>query len=64
MGYSVDVVEFVGTEHTARNLMIRAIRGAPVGETKFLDEYRAMKEFWGVTPALDALVVSACSRSG
>ncbi|MBN9122754.1 MAG: SAM-dependent methyltransferase [Planctomycetes bacterium] len=31
MGYRTDVVEFVATEHTARNLMIRAVRGSSVG---------------------------------
>ena len=28
VGYRTDVVEFVSPEHTARNLMIRAVRGA------------------------------------
>ena len=39
MGYRTDVVEFVSTEHTARNLMIRAVRGAPPGDAALLDEY-------------------------
>jgi hypothetical protein len=50
MGYKTDVVEFVSTEHTARNLMIRAVRGAPTGDAAHVAEYRAMKQFWGVTP--------------
>jgi hypothetical protein len=53
MGYRTDVVEFVSTEHTARNLMIRAVRGLPPGESAFVREYRGMKEFWGVTPYLE-----------
>jgi SAM-dependent methyltransferase len=53
MGYRTDVVEFVSTEHTARNLMIRAIRGLPPGEATHVAEYRAMKEFWGVTPYIE-----------
>ena len=53
MGYRTDVVEFVSTEHTARNLMIRAVRGLPVGEPDFVREYLAMKEFWGVTPYIE-----------
>ncbi|MGL6095312.1 MAG: class I SAM-dependent methyltransferase, partial [Fimbriiglobus sp.] len=39
MGYRTDVVEFVSPEHTARNLLIRAVRGAPVGELAFVAEY-------------------------
>jgi hypothetical protein len=53
MGYRTDVVEFVSPEHTARNLMIRAVRGAPVGEAAFINEYRAMKRFWSVTPYIE-----------
>ena len=53
MGYRTDVVEFVSPEHTARNLMIRAVRGARVGEAAFVDEYRAMCRFWGVTPYIE-----------
>ena len=53
MGYRTDVVEFVSTEHTARNLMIRAVRGLPVGEPAFVREYLEMKQFWGVTPYIE-----------
>jgi SAM-dependent methyltransferase len=54
VGYRTDVVEFVSPEHTARNLMIRAVRGGPVGDPAAVAEYRAMKEFWGVTPYIEA----------
>jgi methyltransferase family protein len=53
MGYRTDVVEFVSTEHTARNLMIRAIRGLPAGEAAFVSEYKEMCRFWGVTPYIE-----------
>jgi SAM-dependent methyltransferase len=53
MGYRTDVVEFISTEHTARNLMIRAVRGVAVGETDFVNEYLEMKRFWGVTPYIE-----------
>lgn len=62
LGYRTDVVEFVSTEHTARNLMIRAIRGAPVGEANFVAEYVAMKTFWGVTPYLEPLLGETFQR--
>jgi hypothetical protein len=53
MGYRTDVIEFISPEHTARNLMIRAVRGAPVGEEGFVNEYREMCRFWGVAPYLE-----------
>ena len=53
MGYRTEVVEFVSPEHTARNLMIRAVRGAPVGEAALVSEYREMCRFWGVTPYIE-----------
>ena len=56
VGYRTDVVEFVSPEHTARNLMIRAVKTASAGEKQFLDEYRELKRFAGVTPYLEHLV--------
>jgi Methyltransferase domain len=52
MGYRTDVIECISTEHTARNLLIRAVRGTPIGEAGFVNEYREMCWFWGVTPYL------------
>ncbi len=56
LGYRTEVVEFVSLEHTARNLMIRAVRGAPVGEPALVREYLALKQFWNVTPYLERLL--------
>lgn len=53
MGYRTDVIEFISPEHTARNLMIRAVRGAPPGDPAFVQEYVEMRRFWGVTPYLE-----------
>jgi hypothetical protein len=56
MGYRTDVIEFVSTEHTARNLMIRAVRGAPLGDVALVSEYREMRRFWGVTPYVEGVL--------
>jgi SAM-dependent methyltransferase len=56
MGYRTTVVEFVGTEHTARNLMIRAVRGARPGHPRAVAEYRALRDFWGVTPHVERVL--------
>ena len=53
LGYRTEVVEFVSPEHTARNLMIRAVRGAPVGEAALVREYVEMCRFWGVRPYIE-----------
>jgi len=59
MGYRTDVVQFVSTEHTAKNLMIRAVGGLPVGNQKFVREYNELKEYWKVTPYLERLLGEA-----
>ncbi|MBZ0276529.1 MAG: SAM-dependent methyltransferase, partial [Anaerolineae bacterium] len=56
MGYKTDVVEFVSSEHTDRNLMIRAVKRTAPGDPAFVAEYRALKDFWGVTPYLETLL--------
>ena len=56
LGHRVDVVEFVGTEHTPRNVMIRAHRtGAPADHRAWAD-YRDLVDEWGVTPRLAVLL--------
>jgi SAM-dependent methyltransferase len=52
-GYRTDVVEFISPEHTARNLMIRAVKTSAPGDPAFLAEYRAFKGFTQVTPYLE-----------
>ncbi len=56
MGYRTDVVEFVASEHTARNLMIRAVRTAGAVDGRHRQEYQQLKQFWGVTPYLERLL--------
>lgn len=54
MGYQTDVMEFVSTEETAKNVLIRAIRAREPGDRRFVREYRALKDALGVTPYLEA----------
>ncbi|HAV78873.1 MAG TPA: methyltransferase [Anaerolineae bacterium] len=56
MGYRTDVTQFVPIEHTAKNLMIRSMRTAHVGNERWVDEYRNLKSFWRVTPYLERLL--------
>ncbi len=62
MGYRTEIVEFVGTEHTARNLMIRAVRGTSIGSSNDVREYLEMKRFWNVTPYIEKLLGPAFQK--
>ena len=58
MGYKTDVVEFVSSEHTDKNLMIRAVKREDLARdaAKFVREYEELKRFWGVTPYVEKLL--------
>jgi SAM-dependent methyltransferase len=56
LGYRVDIIEFIGGEHTARNIMIRAVKtGAPV-QAIDKERYEQMIKQWSVTPYLSKLL--------
>jgi hypothetical protein len=50
-GYRTDVIEFVSTEHTAKNLMIRAVR-TDRPDRGAAEAAAALAAEWSVTPAL------------
>ncbi len=54
VGYRVEVIEFVGGEHTPRNIMIRAIKTGAKADQLDIDRYRAITAQWAVTPALES----------
>jgi SAM-dependent methyltransferase len=55
-GYQVEVVEFIDSQHTPRNLLLRARHsGAEAGPGQW-EEYRSLVDLWGVTPALADLL--------
>lgn len=63
LGYRVDVVQFVESQHTPRNTMIRALRldpprlDAPQQHRPAQSaEYVALRDSWGVTPALESML--------
>ena len=68
-GYQTNVIEFISSEHTAKNIMIRAVKTSPSpnplrslggqmgGNSKRgEEEYEALKSIWQVTPYLEELL--------
>lgn len=61
LGYRVDIVEFIGGEHTPRNIMIRAVKtGVKVDEAE-VARYQAMLADWKIAPHLAELLNSELS---
>jgi SAM-dependent methyltransferase len=55
-GYKVEVVEFIDSAHTPRNLLLRARRTqTPLSPTQQAD-YESLTGQWGVTPALEKML--------
>ena len=52
LGYRVDAIEFIGGEHTPRNLMIRATKTGAKAEAIDIARYKEMLAQWKVQPAL------------
>jgi SAM-dependent methyltransferase len=47
-GYKTRVIEFISTEHTAKNLMITAIKSGTPGDPKAADRIRELAAFYGI----------------
>ena len=52
VGYRVEVIEFIGGEHTPRNIMIRAVKTGAQPDAIDIDRYREITSQWGIVPAL------------
>jgi SAM-dependent methyltransferase len=55
-GYRVEAIEFVGGEHTPRNLMIRAVKTGATADAAEVRKYDEMLALWKVKPALATLL--------
>jgi SAM-dependent methyltransferase len=61
LGYRVDIVEFIGGEHTPRNIMIRAVKTGVKVDPVEVDRYQAMLADWKIAPHLAELLKSELS---
>lgn len=61
LGYRVDIVEFIGGEHTPRNIMIRAVKTGVKVDPVEVDRYQAMLADWAIAPHLAELLKSELS---
>lgn len=57
-GYNVALIEFTSLEHTARNIMIKAVKGGSCNSAKSKkaqSQYEALRDFYHVNPTIDKL---------
>ena len=53
LGFKVQVIEFVSSEATARNIMLKCEYGVKPGQPGPIGEYLALRDYWKVTPWLE-----------
>jgi SAM-dependent methyltransferase len=56
-GYHAQLVEFVALEHTAKNVLIRAVKGKPAG-AEARRAYEALRDALGLEPTLEGLLAN------
>ena len=56
-GYDVAMIEFTSLEHTARNIMIKAVKARPLKSrmVKAQEQYEALCDYYHVRPTIDKL---------
>jgi hypothetical protein len=57
------VVEFVGSQHTPRNTLIRAVRTGAPATAEQAAEYRDLRDAWGGVPALERMLPDEVARA-
>ncbi len=64
LGYRAETIEFVGGQHTPRNLMIRAVKTNAKPELGEIELYQNMVSSWKVHPALANRLASKMAEIG
>ncbi len=55
-GYRVDLLEFIDSRHTPKNLLIRARHTGHPADAALIEEYRQLEKQWNVQPKLRRLL--------
>lgn len=63
LGYRVEVIEFIGGEHTPRNLMIRALFTGAKPEREDRKRYEELVNMWKVSPVLSKYLAAEMEYS-
>lgn len=62
LGFKTQVMEFVSSEATARNIMIKADFSVKPGQSGPVGEYLALRDYWGVKPWLETRLENMLSK--
>ena len=62
LGFKVQVIEFVSSEATARNIMLKCEYGVKPGQPGPIGEYLALRDYWKVTPWLETRLQELLGR--
>ena len=62
LGYRVDVMEFVGSQHTPRNVLLRAVRTGAPADVERWNDYAALVSEWSIVPTLGVLLSEELDR--
>ena len=52
LGYRTEAIEFIGGDHTPRNLMIRAVQTNAMPDLVDIERYKELVSLWKIEPAL------------
>ncbi|MDA0709970.1 MAG: SAM-dependent methyltransferase [bacterium] len=53
LGYRADIVEFIDSKHTPKNLLIRAVKSVSSDAQQQADAYRTLTRQWHILPCLE-----------
>ena len=62
LGFKVQVIEFVSSEATARNIMLKCEYGVKPGQPGPIGEYLNLRDYWKVTPWLETRLEKLLGR--
>ena len=62
LGFKTQVIEFVSSEATARNILIKCEYGVKAGQPGPVSEYLELRDYWHVTPWLETRLEKYLSK--